>query len=177
MYVCFFFKFKERKKSKAAGSHPPAGLPVGTHVCPMWLAQQFALAWGERRFKCGLEGQPNDEEDWVRFGGEYTDVYMRFMDKKLTLAMPASTHFLIIEMGSIADVVRFLIELEITLQTIPYKYEADVFSHDTYQFRAPCTSLKIDWKTTYMPDVPKRAFECDFTLPGVDVCYPPGYLP
>lgn len=148
---------------------------------PVWLAQQFAIAWDKKRFQTGLEGEPNDEDDWIRFECEYTaDVYMRFMDKKFTLATPASTHFLIIKMGSIADlkdVVRLLFELEITLQTILYKYEADVFSHDTYQLQAPRTRLKIDWESTHIPEVPKWAFECDFTLPDAHDRYPPAIFP
>lgn len=144
---------------------------------PWWLAEQFAHAWDAGRFRCGLTGQPTDEDDWIRFVGEYTDVYMRHLDKKLTMSTPASTHFLIIEMGSMTDVLSFLVKLQITLKTIQYKHEADVFSYDTYQFRAPCTSLEIYWETTSMPDVPKAAFECEFELVGAGDRYPPAVFP
>lgn len=144
---------------------------------PWWLAEQFACAWDAGRFRGGLTGKPTDEDDWIRFVGEYTDVYVRYLDKKLTMSTPASTHFLIIKMGSMNDILGFLAYLEITLQTIQYKHEADVFSYDTYQFRAPCTALKIHWETTSMPDVPRAAFDCNFELVDADDRYPPAIFP
>ena len=148
---------------------------------PWWLAEQFAQAWDAGRFRIGLTGKPNDEDDWIKFVGDYTSVYVRHLDKELTMSTPASTHFLIIKMGSIHDVVRFLVELDVTLQTIQYKHEADVFSYDTYQFRAPCTPLEIQWKTTSMPDVPRVAFDYDFKLVDADGklvdAYPPAIFP
>jgi hypothetical protein len=144
---------------------------------PWWLAEQFARAWDAGRFRCGLTGKPNDEDDWIRFVGEYTDVYVRHLDKKLTMSTPASTHFLIIKMGSMNDTLSFIVDLEINLQTIQYKHEADVFFYDTYQFQAPHTPLVIHWETTSMPDVPKVAFDCDFELVDADDRYPPAIFP
>lgn len=144
---------------------------------PWWLAEKFARAWDAGRFRAGLTGKSNDEDDWIRFVGKYTDVYVRYLNKELTMSTPVSTHFLIIKMGSMTDVLRFLLELEITLQTIQYKHEADVFSYDTYQFRAPHTPLNIRWETTTIPDVPKIAFDCDFELMDADDRYPPAIFP
>ena len=147
---------------------------------PWWLAEQFAFAWDAGRFRTGLTGEPNDKDDWIKFVGEHTDVYVRHVDKELTMSTPASTHFLIIKMGEWAkmtDLMLFLVHLEINLQTIEYKYGADVFSYDTYQFRAPCTPLKTYLKTTCMPDVPKAAFDCEFELVEAGGRYPPAVFP
>ena len=153
---------------------------------PFWLAEQFAHAWDAGKIRNSLNV---DEDDWIRFVGDYTDVYVRLLNNELKMSTPASTHFLIIKMGSIREVVRFLLELEITLQTNQYKHKADVFSYDTYQFRAPCTTLKTYWEATRMPDVPRIAFDRDFELwvadekkdnedrVKADIRYPPALYP
>lgn len=151
---------------------------------PYWLAEKFAFAWDNRRFRSGLlDDDENDEDDWIRFRSEDTDVdvYVRFLDKTLTLTTPASTHYLNVKMGSIADVVRMLFDLKIKLKTIEYKYGNDVFFQDTYQFEEPSvmySTLDISWKSTDMPEVPRWAFECDFKLNGwVNDQYPPAPFP
>lgn len=143
---------------------------------PYSLALQFARAWDNKCFQTGLMGKPNDKDDWIRFECE-THVYMRFFDKILTLATPMSTHFLNIEIGPIADVVRLLHDMEITLQTIEYKYGPDIFLQDTYQLRAPPTPLKIRWESTDIPEVSRHAFESDFKLAEVEDRYPPAIFP
>jgi len=144
---------------------------------PHCLAMQFARAWDDKRFLVGLTGKPNDEDDWIRFECDDTDVYVRFFNKTLTLATPMSTHFLNIKMGSISDVLRLLLEMDITLDTIKYKYGDEVFFKETYQMWAPPTRLTISWEPTMIPDVPRHAFECDFTLNVVKDRYPPSIFP
>ena len=147
---------------------------------PCWLAEQFALAWDTGRFRTGLTGEPNDKDDWIKFVGEHTDVYMRHVDRELTMSTPVSTHFLIIKMGTCAnmtDLLSFIVQLQINLQTIEYKYGAGVFSYDTYQFQAPCTLLDIYWETTCMPNVPRWAFDCEFELVEAGGRYPPAVFP
>ena len=88
---------------------------------PWWLAEQFSLAWDTGRFRTGLTGKPNDKDDWIKFVGEHTDVYVRYVDKELTMSMPASTHFLIIKKWvEMTHLMLFLVQLEINLQTIEY---------------------------------------------------------
>ena len=151
---------------------------------PFWLAEQFAYAWDKGRFRVALlDDEENDVDDWIRFRSEETgvDVYVRFLDKTLTLTTPASTHYLNIKMGSIADVVRMLADLTIKLKNIQYKYVNDVFFQETYQFvepRVTYKTLEVTWQSTNIPDVPKWAFDCGFKLNGcVDDHYPPAPFP
>ena len=144
---------------------------------PYRLAKKFADAWNAGRFRVGVTGEPNDEDDWIMFDCKTTDVYVRFFNNKLTLATPMAMYFLHIDVGAIRDVVRLLYEMEITLQTIEYKYGEDVFFQDTYQLRAPTTELKLNWEPTKIPEVPRDAFKYNFMLNNVEDRYPPAIYP
>jgi len=154
IYTCVFFLFLFK---------PNQVRPTQAKM-PYWLAEQFAHAWDAGRFKEGLvDGEPNDEDDWIRFECSNIDVYVRFFNNKLTLTTSVATYFLSIEVGAIGDVIRFIYALDITLETIEYKYGDAVFYRDTYQIQAPPTDLKITWEPTILPDVPEEAFDCNFT--------------
>ena len=150
---------------------------------PLWLAQEFARAWDAKLFQKGLDNGPNDKDDFIRFECEDTDVYMRLLDNKLTLATPVATHFLHIEMNiDLVYIINLLFHMDIISQKNEYKCGGDVFFENTHQLRLPSwgwldTVFKINWESTRIPEVPRRAFACNFELDEVDDRFPPAIFP